>query len=303
MIRPRHALGEMPLRFNWQTPILLSRHNQDVLYYGSNRFVRSLNKGDSLELLSSDLSKGGKEGNVPYGTITSIAESPLKFGLLYAGTDDGNVHISRDGGYTWASISQSSPKNKTKQTLPPGLWVSRVLASKYKEGRVYLTLNGYRNDHFLPYLYVSDDYGTNWRQLGKDLPFEPLNVVREDPKHDSILYVGSDGGLYASVDAGSSFMLWNKGLPKSVPVHDIAIQERENEIVLGTHGRSLYISSLDSVQLLLKNPDYRQKKLTEADRSTTVIAGDQIRSNNEGIDIDCPPVRRGKARNKLVKIK
>lgn len=303
MIRPRHALGEMPLRFNWQTPILLSRHNQDVLYYGSNRFVRSLNKGDSLELLSSDLSKGGKEGNVPYGTITSIAESPLKFGLLYAGTDDGNVHISRDGGYTWASISQSSSKNKTKQTLPPGLWVSRVLASKYKEGRVYLTLNGYRNDHFLPYLYVSDDYGTNWRQLGKDLPFEPLNVVREDPKHDSILYVGSDGGLYASVDAGSSFMLWNKGLPKSVPVHDIAIQERENEIVLGTHGRSLYISSLDSVQLLLKNPDYRQKKLTEADRSTTIIAGDQIRSNNEGIDIDCPPVRRGKARNKLVKIK
>ena len=301
-IRPRHELGELPLRFNWQTPILLSKHNQDVLYFGSNRFARSLNKGDSIPVISSDLSDGRKEGNVPYGTITTIAESPIKFGLLYAGTDDGNVHISRDGGYTWLNVSKTMTKNQSKQTLPAGLWVSRVIASQYREGRVYITLNGYRSDHFLPYLYVSDDYGTSWKQLGRDLPFEPLNVVREDPKDDSILYVGSDGGLYASIDAGNSFMQWNKGLPKSIPIHDIAIQERDNEIILGTHGRSLYVSSLDSVQLLMKNSEYRKKKVSEATRSVAIMNGDLTTSIKEGIDIDCPPVRKEKAKYKLVKI-
>jgi Sortilin, neurotensin receptor 3, len=302
-VRPRHDLGEVPLRFNWQTPILLSRHNQDVLYVGSNRFSRSLNKGDSMQNISADLSNGMKQGNVPFGTITSISESPLKFGLLYAGTDDGNVHISRDGGYSWSNIAKPS-KNQSKLQLPVGMWVSRVLASKYKEGRVYLTLNGYRYDHFLPYLYVSDDFGASWRQLGKELPYEPLNVVVEDPKSDSILYVGSDGGLYASIDAGLSFMSWSKGLPRSVPVHDIAIQERENEMILGTHGRSLYISSLDSVQLLLLNPNYRRKKQSEVNKMITVTSANPITETGmkEGIDIDCPPVKKGKIKNKLVKI-
>ncbi|MBC7828632.1 MAG: glycosyl hydrolase [Chitinophagaceae bacterium] len=301
-IRPRHELGEMPLRFNWQTPILLSRHNQDILYFGSNRFSRSLSKGDSMQILSADLTNGRKEGNVPYGTITAIAESPLKFGLLYAGTDDGNIHLSMDGGYSWKNISQQLLKNHSKQVLPAGLWVSRIVASRYKEGRTYVTLNGYRNDHFLPYLFVSNDYGSTWKQLGRDLPFEPLNVVCEDPKSDSILYVGTDGGLYTSVDAGNSFMLWNRGLPKSIPVHDIAIQERENEIVLGTHGRSLYISSLDSVQLLVKNPDYHQKKQSEVSRLVAISSGDQNKLTREGIDIDCPPVKKSKTKNKLVKI-
>lgn len=301
-IKPRHELGEQPLRFNWQTPILLSRHNQDVLYYGSNRFSRSLNKGDSIQVISADLSNGRKEGNVPYGTITSIAESPLRFGLLYAGTDDGNVHISRDGGYSWTNISRASSKNQAKQSLPAGLWVSRVIASKYQEGRVYITLNGYRYDHFTPYLYVSDDYGASWKQLGKDLPSEPLNVVREDPKHDSILYVGSDAGLYVSIDAGNNFMAWNKGIPKSIPIHDIAIQERDNEIVLGTHGRSLYVCSLDSVQLIMRNAEYRQTKQSQANRLVAVINGDQTKLTREGVDIDCPPVKKGKVKNKLVRI-
>ncbi|HYE55390.1 MAG TPA: hypothetical protein VD996_11115, partial [Chitinophagaceae bacterium] len=249
-LRPSHSLGEAQLRFNWQTPILLSKHNQDVFYYGSNKFHRSMSKGDSLVALSTDLTNGRKEGDVPYGTITTISESPLRFGLLYVGTDDGNIHISRDGGYSWTLISK--PAAKGQAGLPQGLWVSRVIASQYKEGRVYVTLNGYRMDHFAPYLFVSEDYGTTWKQIGKDLPAEPLNVVREDPKHDSILYVGTDGGLYVTIDAGNSFMMWNKGLPRSIPVHDIAIQQRDNEIVLGTHGRSLYVAKLDAVQSLMK---------------------------------------------------
>ncbi|MFM9909682.1 MAG: VPS10 domain-containing protein [Chitinophagaceae bacterium] len=290
-IRPSHDLGETPLRFNWETPIVLSKHNQDIIYYGTNKFHRSLNKGDNLETLSNDLTNGKKEGDVPFGTLSTIAESPMKFGLLYAGTDDGNLHITFDGGNTWKKISQQ---------LPQGLWVSQVTPSQHKEGRVYITLNGYRSDHFLPYLFVSENYGESWKALGKDLPFEPLNVVREDPKYDSILYVGSDGGLLVSIDAGNSFMNWNAGLPKSVPVHDIAIQQRENEIILGTHGRSLYVSKLDSVQLLLKDGTYRLKKQSEADKMLAVASGEQFKDlyKREGIEVACPPVNAGKKKKK-----
>ena len=290
-IRPSHDLGETPLRFNWETPIVLSKHNQDVFYYGTNKFHRSLNKGENLETLSADLSNGKKEGDVPFGTLSALAESPLKFGLLYAGSDDGNVHISKDGGYNWKKISSK---------LPPNLWVSHIAPSKFKEGRVYVTFNGYRNDHFLPYLFVSEDYGENWKAIGKDLPFEPLNVVKEDPKYDSILYVGSDGGLYVSVDAGNNFMTWNGGLPKSVPIHDIAIQERDNDIILGTHGRSLYVSKLDSVQILLKNPEYRQKKQADADKMVAVAGGEQYKDlyKREGIEVECPPINEPKKKKK-----
>jgi len=244
-ITPRHELGEKPLRFNWQSPILLSPHNNDILYFGSNKFHRSFNQGDTMIALTDDITKGAKEGNVPYGTLTTISESPLRFGLIYTGTDDGNIHITKDVGATWTLISE--PKKKGFN-LPQNLWVSRVMASKFKEPRVYASLNGYRNDDFNPYLYVSEDYGTTWTQIGKDLPAEPINVVREDPKNENIIYVGTDGGLYVSFNKGQSFVMWNAGLPKSVPVHDIAIQERDNEIVLGTHGRSIYIAKLDEVQ-------------------------------------------------------
>ena len=126
--------------------------------------------------------------------------------------------------------------------------MSRITASAFKEGRVYLTLNGYRNDHFAAYVFVSEDYGVNWRTIMKDLPNEPVNVIKEDLKDEQILYVGTDGGLYVSLDGGASSMMWNKGLPYSVPVHDIVIHPRENEIILGTHGRSIYIAKLDGVQ-------------------------------------------------------
>jgi photosystem II stability/assembly factor-like uncharacterized protein len=248
-ITPRHELGEKPLRFNWQAPILLSPHNNDIVYFGSNKFHRSFNQGDTMIALTQDLTKGGKEGDVPYGTLTTISESPLRFGLIYSGTDDGNIHVTKDAGATWSLISSG---NKKGASLPQGLWVSRVTASPHKEGRVYATLNGYRFDDFTPYLYESEDYGATWTKIGRDLPIEPVNVVKEDPKNENILYIGTDGGLYVSFDRGQSFMMWNAGLPKSVPVHDIAIQTRENEIVLGTHGRSIYIAKLDDVQKAAK---------------------------------------------------
>lgn len=253
-VRPSRDLGEPALRYNWQTPILLSRHNQDVFYYVSNKFHRSFNRGDSSVALSGDLTTNPKQGDVPFGTATTISESPMHFGLIYVGTDDGNIQVTKDGGYNWELVTKK---------LPKGLYVSRVTASAFKEGRVYASLNGYRNDNFLPYLYVSDDYGASWKQIGKDLPNEPINVVKEDLTNENVIYAGTDGGLYVSIDGGNSFMMWNKGLPYSIPVHDIALHPRENDLILGTHGRSIYIAKLDQVQKLAKDPEYRAKREAE----------------------------------------
>lgn len=256
-VRPARDLGEPALRYNWQTPILLSRHNQDVFYYVSNKFHRSFNKGDSLVTMSADLTTNPQQGDVPFGTASAVCESPLRFGLIYVGTDDGNIQVTKNGGYDWELVTRK---------LPKGLYVSRVTASAFKEGRVYASLNGYRNDNFQPYLYVSDDYGANWKQIGKDLPNEPINVIKEDLTNENILYVGTDGGLYISMDGGNSSMMWNKGLPYSVPVHDIALHPRDNEIILGTHGRSIYIAKLEDVQKLGKDADYRAKREAEINK-------------------------------------
>jgi photosystem II stability/assembly factor-like uncharacterized protein len=236
-IHPMHALGEAAFRYNWQTPILLSKHNQDVFYYGSNKFHRSLNKAENLQTLSGDLTNGKKEGDVPYGTLSTISESPIKFGLIYVGTDDGNIQVSKDGGYSFSLVSKK---------LPQGLYVTRVTASKFKEGRVYATLNGYRNDHFNAYVFVSEDYGQNWTTIGKNLPAEPVNVIIEDAIYEDVLYLGTDNGLYSSFDRGSSFMSMNHQLP-NVAIHDLTIQTRENELVVGTHGRSIFICKLNEL--------------------------------------------------------
>lgn len=244
-VRATHTMGESPLRFNWQTPILLSQHNQDVLYYGTNKFHRSMNRGEDLQTLSGDLTNGPVAGDVPFATITTISESPLRFGLLYVGTDDGNIQLSKDGGYSWTQLGKPAKK---VPGLPQGMCISRVVASKWKESRVYVTINGYRNDHFTAYIFVSNDYGKTWEQLGKNLPLEPVNVIREDQKNENILYLGTDGGVYASMDGGKLFDAFSNGLPHAIPVHDLFVQEQANELVVGTHGRSIYIAPLKAIQ-------------------------------------------------------
>ncbi len=239
-ITPKHELGERPLRWNWQAPIHLSVHNPDILYMGANRLYRSLNRGKTFEPISPDLTLGGKPGDVPYGTLTSIHESPLRFGLIYTGSDDGKVHVSQDGGHSWQDISGN---------LPKGLWVSRIQASAHSESRVYLSLNGYRNDLFEAFAYRSDDYGQTWQRIGTDLPAEPVNVIKEDPENENILYLGTDHGLYVSLDGGAHFQAMMKGLPQ-VPVHDLAIQARDKELVVATHGRSLYAAGIKELQQL-----------------------------------------------------
>ena len=262
---------------------------RSVFYFGANKLYRSLTNGEQLTALTADLTNGKKQGNTPYGTITAICESPIKFGLLYVGTDDGNIQISKDGGYTFSliNVSLSLPK------IPNSLWVSRITASQYKEGRVYATLNGYRFDDFTPYLFISEDYGTTWKQIGNDLPAEPLNVVKEDPKKENIIYTGSDNGLYASFDLGKSFMSMSLNLPR-VPIHDIAIQQRDNELVLGTHGRSIYITALDSVQKVYD----KQQKLLQMKAALKTFDPKQM---NEGdLATDCPPAKAPRRKKKMI---
>ncbi|WP_299156472.1 glycosyl hydrolase [uncultured Tenacibaculum sp.] len=237
-IQPKHKLGEIPYRFNWQTPIQLSKHNQDILYLGGNKLHRSLDKGDTWETISEDLTQGGKKGNVAYGTLTTISESPFQFGLIYVGTDDGIVQVTKNGGGSWEKISN---------TLPQNLWVSRVIASKHKKERVYVTLNGYRWDDFNTYVYMSDDYGKTWKNISSNIPVSPANVIKEDPKKENIVYLGTDNGLYVSFNNGTEWQSFKKGLP-NVAVHDLVIQPTAKHLIVGTHGRSLYKANVAPLQ-------------------------------------------------------
>ena len=238
-ISPKAGKDEKPLRYNWQTPILLSSHNQDILYMGSQFLHRSMDQGKSWEKISEDLTNGPKEGNVAFGTITTISESKLQFGLLYVGSDDGKIHISKDGGVSWQLISGNLPQN---------LWVSRVVASSHKKERVFITLNGYRNDNFESYVFVSEDFGNTWTAISNGLS-QAVNVIVEDSANENILYVGTDNGLFISIDKGSTWQNFSNGMPK-VAVHDLKIQAKAKELIVGTHGRSIYKIDLSKGQEL-----------------------------------------------------
>ncbi|AUC21738.1 glycosyl hydrolase [Polaribacter sejongensis] len=237
-IQPKPEKDAKPYRFNWQTPIHLSKHNQDILYLGGNKLHRSLNQGDTWETISDDLTNGGKEGNVAYGTLTSISESPFQFGLIYTGSDDGLLHVSKNGGGSWTKISENLPKD---------LWVSRVIASKFKKERVYATLNGYRFDDFTPYVYMSDDYGQTWKNIGNTIPTAAVNVIKEDSENENIVYLGTDNGLYISFNNGTSWEAFSKNLP-NVAVHDLVIQPTVKDLIVATHGRSLYKTNITAIQ-------------------------------------------------------
>ena len=241
-IHPMPDLKEPHLRWNWQTPILLSSHNQDIMYMGSNKLHRSMNNGEQFSELSNDLTLGAKTGDVSYGTITHISESPLKFGLLYVGSDDGVIQRSKDGGNSWVDVTGSLPKS---------LWVKRVLGSRHNEGRVYAILNGHNWDHFDSYIYCSDDFGDSWNRIGKTLPAESVNVIIEDTKNENTLYIGTDAGLYISTNQGEDFEVFS-GLP-IVPVHDLAIQDESYDLVVATHGRSLFKVQLEPLNSYEKN--------------------------------------------------
>ncbi|MBN1274025.1 MAG: hypothetical protein JXB26_17315 [Candidatus Aminicenantes bacterium] len=245
-IVPQPGKDEPPLRGNWLAPFILSPHDPNVIYLGMQYVFRSPDQGESWQKISPDLTANNPEeqGDVAHCTITTLTESPMKSGLIYAGTDDGLVHVTRDGGQNWTRITEGLPQKK---------WVSRLEASAFDEGTVYLSLNGYRDDDFSIYLFKSTDCGTTWSDISGNIPGAPVNVVREDPKNSKVLYVGTDLGVYASTDGGSTWNVLGGNLPTTF-VHDLVIHPRDNDLVAATHGRGIWVLKSSDVAAIQKDP-------------------------------------------------
>lgn len=252
-IRPAAVDEKERYRFNWNSPILLSPHDPRTVYYGGNRLFKSADRGvtwtASIDLTTApDRSRmlimgqavgpdtlSGNDGVSHFGTITTVDESPLREGLLWVGTDDGCLQVSRDGGRTWKNVAVRLPG------VPAGTYVSRVEASRAVEGRAYVSLDGHRNDDFKPYIFVTSDYGETWTPISGGIPVgSTVSVVREHPRAAGLLFAGTERGAYVSFDGGGRWLRLQSNLPM-VPVDDILIHPRDNDLILGTHGRSLYI--------------------------------------------------------------
>jgi hypothetical protein len=246
-IRYSRPQGQEQLRWNWSAPIMLSPHNPEVVYHGANVLLRSTNRGDTWTEISADLTKNlperrGGSGNIQYATITTIDESPIVGGVIWAGTDDGNVQVTRDAGKAWTNVTD-------KITGHPGYWVSRVIASHHDAATAYATVTGYRHDDFKPFVWKTTDYGATWTSLAGNLPNQAINVIREDRGNPNLLFVGTDFGLYGSLDGGKSWNRMKNGMTTN-PVHDLAIHPREQEIIVGTHGRGIFIADISGLQAL-----------------------------------------------------
>jgi photosystem II stability/assembly factor-like uncharacterized protein len=260
-IRPVPADPKEVYRFNWSTPMLISPHDSNVVYYGGNKLFRTTTRGQQWEVISPDLTRNQDWKKLPlmgernddtlsrddgvsdFGTITTIAESPRQAGLIYVGTDDGVVQMTRDGGKTWQNITE-------RFTLPGARWVSRAIASHHHAGTAYVSFDGHQDDDFAPYIFRTTDAGATWTSVIGDLPRGMVvNALAEHPRNANLLFAGTEFGLFVSIDSGRHWTLMRGKLPR-VPVDDIVIAAKENDLVVGTHGRSIII--LDDITALEK---------------------------------------------------
>jgi photosystem II stability/assembly factor-like uncharacterized protein len=250
-IVPAPPAGEQ-YRFNWDTPIALSPHNPRVVYIGANRLFKSLDRGDTwtasvdltkqidrskLPIMGADGDKpmaSKNDGTANYGNITTVAESPVLPGVLWVGTDDGNVQLSKDGGASWANVA-----NNVKG-VTGNYQVSRVEPSHFDAATCYLAIDNHRNDDLKPYLFVTRDYGATWTSIANSLPVGNVNVIREDAKNKNLLFVGTEFGVFVSTNGGAEWKRFMTGLP-TVRVDDLLIHPRDNDLIAGTHGRGVWI--------------------------------------------------------------
>ncbi len=239
-------------RFFWNTPTVLSPHNPQTVYVGGDRLFKSVNRGEAWtytpdltknvdrtkrEIMGVALSQpmaSKNDGVAGYSHIVTIAESPVVPGILWVGTNDGNLQVSRDGGSTWTNVVGNV------QGVPQETHVSRVEASHFEAGTCYATFDNHRNDDHKPYVYVTTDYGKTWKSISSNLPTGNVNVIREDPKNPDLLYLGTEYAFYVSLNRGGEWKKFMTGLPV-VPIDDILVHPRDNDLIVGTHGRSIFI--------------------------------------------------------------
>jgi photosystem II stability/assembly factor-like uncharacterized protein len=250
--------GQERLRFNWDAPFLISRHDPTVLYHAGNKVFKLLNRGDHWYAISEDLShrsvdKVMSEGSQAetFGTVVALAESPLQQGVLWAGTDDGLVHVTMDDGQAWEDVTPKKIK---------GLYVAHLEASHHDARTAFCVVDGHRSDIFIPMVLMTDNGGQKWRDISGDLPGDsPVRIVREDPNNPNVLYCGNERAAFVSLDRGAHWLiLGGKTLP-TVPVYDLAIQTREQDLVAGTHGRSIWI--MDGIGCLAELPTVKDQPL------------------------------------------
>ncbi|RLD83305.1 MAG: hypothetical protein DRJ10_03750 [Bacteroidetes bacterium] len=237
-------------RYPWSPPIIISPHNSKTIYTGGQILLQSKNRGDTWKEISPDLTTNNPEkiagkGHMMYCTITTISESPIKEGLIYVGTDDGKVHVTKNHGEIWNELTQ----NLVKVGAPENLWVTRIFASAHKEGTAYLCKSGFKTDDFTAYVYKTTDYGKTWIDISANLPNKPVNIIIEDHKNPNLLFIGNDHGIYFSLDGGKYWNRFNINIP-NVPIKDLVIHKRENDLIAGSYGRGLYINDITVLQQL-----------------------------------------------------
>ncbi|MBC8065395.1 MAG: hypothetical protein H7Y17_11225 [Chlorobia bacterium] len=257
-IRPRVVQGEPANRWNWSTPILISPHNSSTVYLGGNRLFKSVKRGEGMKAISPDLTtndpeknRAGRNSVTPedtgaerHCTIITISESPNRPGLLWVGTDDGLVWVSKDDGANWENVTANFPD------LPKNTWCSRVAASKFVEGRCYVTFDGHRNNDFKPYVYVTEDFGKTWAKLHSSLPdFDSTYVIKEGLVNQDLLILGSECSMRFSLDRGKTWVRFVNDFP-TVAVHDLQIHPRDQDLVIGTHGRGIWTMDISSLEQL-----------------------------------------------------
>ena len=274
------------MRWNWASPILVSPHDCDVIYHAGNRLLRSDFRGESWEVISPDLSKNdpatlttgkGGDGNIQYGTITTIDESPLQAGVVWVGTDDGNVQVTRDGGNSWTLLNANIPDH-------PDYWVSRVEASHHDPATAFVTFTGYRNDDFRPFVYMTTDFGATWRSISANLPSGPVNVIREHHANPDLLFVGTEFQVWVSNDRGRRWTSLRLDMPTAA-VHDMKIHERDDDLVVATHGRGIYVLDIAPLAGLTSSVLAQEAHLFQPEPEIDWIASDRTNyasSNFEG---------------------
>ncbi len=266
-IRPEAPWEKEPYRFNWNTPILISPHDPNIIYIGANYLFRSKDGGRTWQVISPDLTTNDPKKIIDSGgpitpdntgaevhcTIYAIAESYLEPGVIWVGTDDGNLQLTKDGGKTWTNLV------KNIKGLPAESWVSSIEPSHFDPATVYVTFDRHRSGDFAPYVYVSHDYGKHWKSLRSNLPAVGyVHVIKEDPFNRDILYLGTEFGIYLSFNRGKTWLKFNNNMP-TVAVRDIAIHPKEHDLIAGTHGRGIWI--LDDIVPLEKLPQAINSKI------------------------------------------
>jgi hypothetical protein len=226
-IRPRDVRGQPPYRYNWNTPFILSSHNSQIFYCGGNYVFRSVKKGDDSQAILPEISRTKR------GTASALAESPRNPNVLHVGTDDGYLWVTQDGGAKWTNVAE-------KVGLPGPRWVASIEPSRFADGRAYVVFDAHRSDDDAPYVCVTEDFGKTWKSLRGNLPMGSTRVLREDIENQNVLYLGTEFGVWASIDRGGVWTKINNNLP-TVAVHELAQHPANGEMVAATHGRSLWI--------------------------------------------------------------